>query len=115
MYGLKFYLNHKFYVYSLPLYCYYQKSQIYRFSICHTDSSHKINFFSSFTFISLQTGKAPYYVGATQTLPRGHVYTDRSKGSIGIYVHKDMFISLLCVYAMKSRELFADCVIEKCD
>ena len=76
---------------------------------------HKINFFSSFTFISLQTGKAPYYVGATQTLPRGHVYTDRSKGSIGIYVHKDMFISLLCVYAMKSRELFVDCVIEKCD
>lgn len=77
-----------------------KKSQIYRFSICQI---HKINFFSSFTFISLQTGKAPYYVGATQTLPRGHVYTDRSKGSIGVYVHKDMFIWLLCVYAMKSR------------
>lgn len=30
-----------------------------------------------------QTGKAPYYVGAAQTLPRGHVYGDRSKNSIG--------------------------------
>lgn len=32
---------------------------------------------------SLQAGKsAPYYVGSAQTLPRGHVYTDRSKNSM---------------------------------
>ncbi|KAL7038533.1 hypothetical protein ACKWTF_009600 [Chironomus riparius] len=30
-----------------------------------------------------KTGKAPYYVG-TQTLPRGHVYRDQSKSSIGV-------------------------------
>jgi hypothetical protein len=38
-----------------------------------------------FTFHDFQTGKAPYYVGATQTLPRGHIYTDRSKNSMGEY------------------------------
>jgi hypothetical protein len=51
-------------------------SQFYRFPICH---------FSTFiNFFLLQTGKAPYYVGSAQTLPRGHVYSDQSKGSIGM-------------------------------
>ncbi|CAO1382613.1 unnamed protein product [Diamesa hyperborea] len=32
-----------------------------------------------------KAGKAPYYVGSAQTLPRGHMYgSDRSKNSIGV-------------------------------
>lgn len=47
-------------------------------------------------------GKAPYYVGAAQTLPRG-MYSDRNKNAVGEYSLFSKCLSSLWFLAMMQK------------
>lgn len=51
----------------------------------------------SLCLLYFQTGKAPYYVGGSQTLPRG-MYSDRNKNVVGKF---NAFVNLSLMFTYK--------------
>lgn len=89
------------YLYEIILYIYYKYiTCIFSIYIILSIQYSVIEFHYFSICLFLQAGKgAPYYVGASQTLPRG-MYSDRNKNVIGKFC--------LCFFFFKFLSVFSD-------